>query len=41
MPLLKKDERYLKSTLSHLDSYAKEGLRTLLVAEKEVSEEFV
>lgn len=38
MPLLRKEEPNLKQTLDYLDGYAKEGLRTLLVAEKVITE---
>eukprot|EP00347_Sterkiella_histriomuscorum_P021501 403333759 len=40
IPLLKKPSSILDKTTQYLDQYAKEGLRTLLIAEKEVSEEF-
>jgi phospholipid-transporting ATPase len=40
IPLLRKNEHNLDITLKHLEDYAKEGLRTLLVAEKEISPEF-
>ena len=35
---LKQNSRFLKQTQSYLDSYAKEGLRTLLIASKQMSE---
>lgn len=39
-PRLKPNQRILEQTMQYLDQYAKEGLRTLLLAQKEVSEEF-
>ncbi len=40
IPLLKPNEKNLDKTIKDLDNYAKEGLRTLIVAEKEVTVEF-
>ena len=39
-PRLKPNQKILEQTLQYLDQYAKEGLRTLLLAQKEISEEF-
>jgi magnesium-transporting ATPase (P-type) len=36
MPLLSKDAENVDLTLKFLEDYAKEGLRTLLLAEKEI-----
>ena len=36
---LKAGDQYIKRTQEFLDSYAKSGLRTLLIAQKEISEE--
>ena len=35
-----RDDNYLIRTNEYLESFAKEGLRTLLLAEKELSEDF-
>ena len=35
---LKPNSRFLKQTQNYLDAYAKEGLRTLLIASKQMSE---
>ena len=35
---LKKNSKYLPKTQGYLDAYAKEGLRTLLIASKTLSE---
>jgi phospholipid-transporting ATPase len=40
IPLLKKDAHHIKQTQTYLDDFSKEGLRTLVLAEKEVTEEF-
>lgn len=40
IPLLKKGQKNLDATIRNLELYAKEGLRTLIVAEKEISDEF-
>ena len=40
IPLLRQGEKNLNQTLKYLEDYAKEGLRTLLIAEREVSPEF-
>lgn len=40
IPRLKEKQRHLESTNKFLENYAKEGLRTLILAEKEVSEDF-
>jgi phospholipid-translocating ATPase len=37
---LKGRQRMLEKTNVYLEAFAKEGLRTLLIAEKEISEEF-
>lgn len=37
IPLLKKDCPNLDKTTKYLEKYAKEGLRTLIIAEKEIS----
>jgi P-type E1-E2 ATPase len=39
-PLLAKDSQNVTETLEFLESFAKEGLRTLLLAEKEVDARF-
>ena len=36
---LKAGDQYIKRTQEFLDNYAKSGLRTLLIAQKEISEE--
>lgn len=38
IPRLAKDTAFVDTTTEYLDSFAKEGLRTLLIAEKEISE---
>lgn len=40
IPLLKPNSPILDRTNDYLDRFAKEGLRTLLVVEKEVTEDF-
>ena len=40
IPLLRKNQTIVEKTTQYLDQYAKEGLRTLLIVEKEVDEEF-
>jgi phospholipid-transporting ATPase len=37
IPLLKKDCPHLDQTNKYLEMYAKEGLRTLVIAEKDIS----
>ncbi len=39
LPLLRKDSQYVKETIAFLEQYSREGLRTLLIAEKEISED--
>lgn len=36
IPLLRKDCPHLEQTNKYLEMYAKEGLRTLIIAEKEI-----
>ncbi len=38
LPLLHKDSQNVERTIQILENFSKEGLRTLLVAEKEISE---
>ena len=40
IPRLNNTNAIMKKTTHYLDEYAKEGLRTLLIAEKEVSESY-
>ncbi len=40
IPRLNKETPFISKTTNYLDLYAKEGLRTLLLAEKEVSESY-
>lgn len=40
IPRLNKNTPFVVKTTQYLEDYAKEGLRTLLIAEKEVSEEY-
>ena len=40
IPLLKKGQKTLDATIRNLELYAKEGLRTLIVAEKEITDDF-
>ncbi len=40
IPLLKKGQKNLDATIRNLELYAKEGLRTLIVAEKEITDDF-
>lgn len=40
IPLLKPNSSILEPTTKYLDNFAKEGLRTLLIVEKEISEDF-
>ena len=39
-PLLAKDSKNIDKTLEYLEDFAKEGLRTLLLAEKEIDRKF-
>lgn len=39
LPLLRKDSENVESTISLLEMYSREGLRTLLLAQKEISEQ--
>jgi magnesium-transporting ATPase (P-type) len=39
IPLLHKDAKNVDSTIKMLEKYSKEGLRTLLIAEKEISDD--
>jgi magnesium-transporting ATPase (P-type) len=39
LPLLHKESQNVEKTVKMLEGYSKEGLRTLLIAEKEISED--
>ena len=39
LPLLHKDAKNIDSTIKMLEKFSKEGLRTLLIAEKEISDD--
>lgn len=39
LPLLHKDSMNVKETIGMLEKYSREGLRTLLIVEKEITEE--
>lgn len=40
IPLLKKNQKTLDDTIKNLEHYAKDGLRTLVIAEKEITDDF-
>jgi magnesium-transporting ATPase (P-type) len=39
LPLLHKESKNVEKTIKTLEAFSKEGLRTLLIAEKEISED--
>ena len=39
LPLLHRESQNVEKTVKMLEGYSKEGLRTLLIAEKEISED--
>ena len=39
LPLLHKDSKNVETTIKMLEKFSKDGLRTLLIAEKEITDE--